>query len=96
MSLMEAFVTVAQRAGEPVWIPDDVEGTCCGVPFSSKGYDQAHAVAVNRAIERFWEWSDEGRLADRDRHESLYLWADHLPPPSHGGQPRTFRSAHDP
>ena len=29
--------------GAPVWIPHDVEGTCCGVPFSSKGYDEAHA-----------------------------------------------------
>jgi D-lactate dehydrogenase len=62
MSLMEAFVTVARRASVPVWIPGDVEGTCCGVPFSSKGYDLAHDVAVNRAIERFWEWSDRARL----------------------------------
>jgi len=62
MSLMDAFVTVAQRAGKSVWIPANVAGTCCGVPFSSKGYDRGHAVAVNRAIERFWEWSDEGRL----------------------------------
>lgn len=62
MSLMEAFVTVAGRAGAAVWIPEDVEGTCCGVPFSSKGYDRAHAVAVNRAVARCWEWSDEGRL----------------------------------
>jgi D-lactate dehydrogenase len=61
-SLMEAFVTVARRAGAPVWIPDDVEGTCCGVPFSSKGYADANAFAVNRAIERFWAWSDAGRL----------------------------------
>jgi D-lactate dehydrogenase len=62
MSLMEAFVTVARRAGTALWIPEDVEGTCCGVPFSSKGYDRAHAIAVNRAIERFWEWSEQGRL----------------------------------
>jgi len=62
MSLMEAFVTVARRAGRSVWIPENVEGACCGVPFSSKGYDQAHAVAVNRAIDRFWEWSNEGAL----------------------------------
>jgi D-lactate dehydrogenase len=61
-SLMEAFVAVASRAGSPVWIPSDVEGTCCGVPFSSKGYEEAHTVAVNRAIARFWEWSDHGRL----------------------------------
>jgi D-lactate dehydrogenase len=62
MSLMEAFVAVVRRAGRSIWIPENVEGACCGVPFSSKGYDQAHAVAVNRAIERFWEWSDEGAL----------------------------------
>jgi D-lactate dehydrogenase len=62
MSLMEAFVAVTARAGRPVWIPENAEGTCCGVPFSSKGYDQAHAVAVNRAIERFWSWSDEAKL----------------------------------
>ncbi len=62
MSLIEAFVAVTARAGKPVWIPEDAEGTCCGVPFSSKGYEDAHAVAVNRAIERFWTWSDEARL----------------------------------
>ena len=61
-SLMEAFVAVASRAGAPVWIPGDVEGTCCGVPFSSKGYTEANTFTVNRAIERFWEWSDGGRL----------------------------------
>ncbi|HSB69543.1 MAG TPA: FAD-binding and (Fe-S)-binding domain-containing protein [Candidatus Methylomirabilis sp.] len=62
MSLVEAFVTVAERAGSPVWIPAGVEGTCCGVPFSSKGYDEAHHLTVNRAVARFWEWSDQGRL----------------------------------
>lgn len=61
-SLMDAFVAVARRAGSPVFIPPDVAGTCCGVPFSSKGYADAHAFAVNRAIERFWAWSDDGRL----------------------------------
>jgi D-lactate dehydrogenase len=62
LTLMEAFVALACRAEVPVFIPDNVAGTCCGVPFSSKGYDQGHQVALNRAIERFWEWSDHGRL----------------------------------
>ncbi len=61
-TLMEAFVTLARRAEMPVWIPANVAGTCCGVPFGSKGYDQGHQVAVNRAIERLWEWSEHGRL----------------------------------
>jgi D-lactate dehydrogenase len=61
-SLVEAMRRVASRAGQPVWIPPDAAGHCCGVPFSSKGYADAHAAVVNRAIERFWAWSDGGRL----------------------------------
>ncbi|MBK9796102.1 MAG: FAD-binding oxidoreductase [Holophagaceae bacterium] len=63
MSLVEALVKVSARAGVPVHIPQDVEGTCCGVPFSSKGFDQAHKYTLNHAIEKFWEWSQEGRLS---------------------------------
>ena len=62
LSLVEALVKVSQRAGVPLHIPRDVEGTCCGVPFSSKGFDLAHTFTVNRAIEKFWAWSQEGRL----------------------------------
>ena len=37
-----------ERAGDPSRIPHDVAGTCCGVPFSSKGYTDAGTVhAVN-------------------------------------------------
>ncbi|MFB3815816.1 MAG: FAD-binding and (Fe-S)-binding domain-containing protein [Terriglobales bacterium] len=61
-SLMQVTLTVARRAGVPLWIPPDVKGTCCGMPFSSKGYDRAHVASVNRAIERFWRWSKEGKL----------------------------------
>ncbi len=61
-ALAGAFTAVASRAGLPLWIPDDVAGVCCGVPFSSKGYEAGHRLAVNRAIERFWSWSEHGRL----------------------------------
>jgi len=63
LSLVEALVKVSARAGVPVHIPLDVEGTCCGVPFSSKGFDLAHKYTVNHAIEKFWEWSQQGRLS---------------------------------
>ncbi|MFZ3187493.1 MAG: FAD-binding and (Fe-S)-binding domain-containing protein [Candidatus Sulfotelmatobacter sp.] len=62
-SLIEITVELAQRAGVPVYIPSDVAGTCCGMPFSSKGFTRAHTIAVNRAVERFWRWSDEGKLS---------------------------------
>lgn len=61
-SLMEVVLTLGERAGVSLYLPADTAGACCGVPFSSKGYDEAREVAVNRTIERFWRWSDEGRL----------------------------------
>ncbi len=62
LSLMQAFVAIAQRAGKPVHIPSDVAGTCCSTPFSSKGFDAARDYAVNHAIVRLWKWSDSARL----------------------------------
>jgi D-lactate dehydrogenase len=32
------------------------------MPFSSKGFRRAHAVAANRAIEKIWSWSERGAL----------------------------------
>jgi D-lactate dehydrogenase len=61
-SLMDVTVELARRAGVPVYIPDDVAGACCGTPFSSKGLNRAHAVAINIALERCWRWSQEGKL----------------------------------
>jgi D-lactate dehydrogenase len=62
LSLPEVLVTLAERAGVPVHIPDGARGVCCGVPFSSKGFDAAHRHAVNAAVERFWDWSGAGAL----------------------------------
>ena len=60
--LARTIVEVAARAGLTLAIPDDVHGTCCGLPFSSKGFEEAHAIAVNRVVARAWRWSDAGRL----------------------------------
>jgi D-lactate dehydrogenase len=59
---VEALVEVSARAGQPVVIPDDVAGSCCGLPWSSKGFDAAHRHKANEMVGRLWEWSDEGRL----------------------------------
>ena len=71
LHLPEAMVAVSARAGLPVWIPDDVAGHCCSVPWTSKGYsegagadgepDHRGALALERG----------GRAADRDRRELL-------------------------
>jgi D-lactate dehydrogenase len=57
-----ALVAVSARAGHPVWIPDGVEGTCCGLPWSSKGFAAAHRDKANEMIELLWGWSGEGAL----------------------------------
>src|SRR6185295_10885834 len=61
-SPIEALVEVSKRAGLPVWIPDEVAGSCCGLPWSSKGFGDAHRHKANEMVERLWTWSDEARL----------------------------------
>jgi D-lactate dehydrogenase len=61
-SLAEAMAKVSGRAGLPVWIPPEVTGSCCGLPWGSKGFGDAHRHKANEMVERLWRWSDEGEL----------------------------------
>ena len=61
-SVVDALVTVSARAGMSVWVPEDVAGSCCGLPWSSKGFAVAHAHKANEMVERLWRWSGEGAL----------------------------------
>jgi D-lactate dehydrogenase len=62
LPLPEAMVAVSARAGQPVWIPDDVVGHCCAVPWTSKGYADGAALMANRTVDALWRWSREGDL----------------------------------
>ena len=62
LELPHALVALSDRAGHPVWIPDDVGGSCCAVPWSSKGLKRGHAAKANETVERLWRWSGEGEL----------------------------------
>ncbi len=61
-SLAEILVVVAQRAGAALWIPPDIGGACCGMPFSSKGYTQANQTMLRQTLQRLWDWSSQGNL----------------------------------
>ncbi|MEV4423905.1 FAD-binding and (Fe-S)-binding domain-containing protein [Streptomyces sp. NPDC049602] len=61
-SLPEAVVAVSARAGLPVWIPDDVAGTCCATIWHSKGYERGNEVMANRIVEAAWGWTAGGKL----------------------------------
>ncbi|HJQ14655.1 MAG TPA: FAD-binding and (Fe-S)-binding domain-containing protein [Anaerolineales bacterium] len=60
-SLHETFQKLAQRAGISLWIPPDLTGTCCGMPFASKGYLAAYKSTLHKTLRKLWDWSEEGR-----------------------------------
>ncbi|MFF8831502.1 FAD-binding and (Fe-S)-binding domain-containing protein [Streptomyces sp. NPDC015131] len=61
-SLPEAVVALSARAGKPVWIPEDVSGTCCATVWHSKGYEDGARLMANRVVEAAWGWTAGGRL----------------------------------
>jgi D-lactate dehydrogenase len=61
-ALPETFVALSERAGKPLWIPDDVRGLCCSTPWSSKGYKRGQTWMSEQMSDALWRWSDEGKL----------------------------------
>ena len=61
-SLPGALVGLSRRAGLPVWIPPDVTGRCCAVPWSSKGLRAGFERMAGATAEALWRWSDGGKL----------------------------------
>jgi len=62
LGVIEAIVAVSARAALPVWIPPDVPGHCCAVPWGSKGYRDGHAWMANKMVASLWRWTGEGEL----------------------------------
>jgi D-lactate dehydrogenase len=61
-SVMDTLLSIAHSAGVRLTVPNDVQGHCCGVPFSSKGFDRAHDATTNKTIESFFRWSNGGAV----------------------------------
>jgi D-lactate dehydrogenase len=60
-SLIEALIIISQRANINLYLPKDLSGICCGMPFHSKGYTKAYQLSLHKAITDFWAWSEEGK-----------------------------------
>ena len=86
-----------RRAGLPVWIPADVAGSCCGLPWSSKGFGDAHRHKANEMVERLWALERGGGAAGRDRRRLLHP-GDRRPRRGRArrGERRAPRQARDP
>jgi D-lactate dehydrogenase len=61
-NLADAMVAVSARAGMPLWIPDDLAGTCCATVWHSKGYADGNKYMANLIVERMWAWSQGGKI----------------------------------
>ncbi|MEJ8800749.1 FAD-binding and (Fe-S)-binding domain-containing protein [Pontibacter sp. H249] len=61
-SIIETFISVSEKVGIKFTIPKDVQSSCCGQIYSSKGYSKAFAYTANETISKVWEWTDRGRL----------------------------------
>ncbi|HLB20837.1 MAG TPA: FAD-binding and (Fe-S)-binding domain-containing protein, partial [Solirubrobacteraceae bacterium] len=61
-SLPQALVALSARAGMPLWIPPDVAGHCCAMPWSSKGYRRGQDRMAAKTAAALWLWSDEASL----------------------------------
>ena len=60
-NIIETFLAVSKKAGINFLIPDNIQGTCCGQIFSSKGFNDALRFTVNDTIGKLWEWSGHGK-----------------------------------
>jgi len=60
--IAEVVSSVGQKAGIGIKIPNDINGSCCGQIFSSKGFSDAYRITANRMIDRLWKSSEEGKL----------------------------------
>jgi D-lactate dehydrogenase len=61
LGLAETLITISKRAGINLYIPKDISGTCCGMPFHSKGYTKAYQLTIHKTILKFLEWSGGGK-----------------------------------
>ena len=61
-SLPEAMVRISERAGVPLWIPEDVAGHCCAVPWSSKGLSEGAEWMAGHTRESLGRWAAEDGL----------------------------------
>ena len=59
-NIMETFMEVAAKGGVHVKVLDNVQHSCCGQIYSSKGFGGAYSFAANKIVRQLWESTKEG------------------------------------
>jgi len=62
LTVIESFFNVSAKAGIDIVIPDNIQGNCCGQPFSSKGFSQGFTHMANDTIDKLWHSTANGKL----------------------------------
>lgn len=57
-----ALLTLCERAGVELLVPDGIASMCCGTPWKSKGLTDGYDDMKSRVLPELWEASDHGRL----------------------------------
>ena len=60
-SVMEVMLSLLEKSGYKVILPSDVESSCCGLAFQSKGQFAVAEQKANELNERLLQASDNGR-----------------------------------
>ena len=61
-NIIDTFISISNKAGIGLVIPKEIQSTCCGQIFSSKGFSAAYQHTVNDTVSKLWEWSQQGAL----------------------------------
>lgn len=61
-NIIDTFISISNKAGIGFTIPKEIQNTCCGQIFSSKGFGAAYQHTVNDTVSKLWEWSKQGAL----------------------------------
>lgn len=60
-SIMETFISVSEKAGIRVRVAKDIQGSCCGQIYSSKGFRDAYAYTAQKIVAQLWQVTEQGR-----------------------------------
>lgn len=60
--LQDIFLTLCERANIKIFLPEQAYSLCCGLPFSSKGFNEARNIAEQNIVNAVEQWTYGGRL----------------------------------
>ena len=61
-SLQQTLLSLSEKAGFKLVIPDNINGSCCGQPFSSKGFFEAGVSLLEKTIDNLLVWTNDGQV----------------------------------